>query len=586
MKLLSSKKMLLALSAIGLIAFSRSAFAKNYDYEKITVDIGINQDGTFDVTENMTYNLDGDFGFFNRDIALKGVDYISDIEVYGGGQKLNEDEYNISTQSGEKHVQWNFPRRDFINEQKSWTLKYKVHGGLGFYKDHDEIYWNAIFKNRDVPVKLAQASVHLPWPQNINKMTAAIYSEQETAGFKKEIVNPTEYYFEAHDLKPNVNFTIAAGWEKGKFNYTEIFLGYWLAWYRLLGIFLPILTFALMFMLWHENGRDPKVDKTIIAEYEPPNDLGPLELEVLLNTNATMKGISATLIDLAVRGYLKIAEKEKKWWGGYQDYEFEILKDWETDAGLRDYERILLEKMRKCKRERIFQRIGNLLARSSDGQEEKENVVSSKELRMNMFGKECRDIFNMVYENVAKKGEFTEDPRKSKVIFVFIGAILATAPFFLMNVLERINTGWLVAGVIISGIIMVIFGNLMPQKTSQGAEDKYKWLCFKLYLETAEKYRLRASTPEYFEKYLPYAIIFGVEKKWAKKFEEMGNMKNPAWYVPAHAAYINSSGSFSPTGFAKSMSSMVSSFAASSGGGAGGGGAAGGGGGGGGGGAG
>jgi uncharacterized membrane protein len=111
-----------------------------------------------------------------------------------------------------------------------------------------------------------------------------------------------------------------------------------------------------------------------------------------------------------------------------------------------------------------------------------------------------------------------------------------------------------------------------------------------MYLETAEKYHMQNLTPDIFEKYLPYAIMFGVEKKWAKAFETLNiKVDQPGWYTPTVGSnFASSSGmGFSPSGFSSAFSaSFVSSFASSGGGGAsGGGGGAGGGGGGGGGGA-
>jgi uncharacterized membrane protein len=138
-----------------------------------------------------------------------------------------------------------------------------------------------------------------------------------------------------------------------------------------------------------------------------------------------------------------------------------------------------------------------------------------------------------------------------------------------------------------SGVL--VFGvRYIPRLNKQGHILKEEWLGFKMYLETAERYRMQNLTPETFEKYLPYAMIFGVEKQWARAFETL-NMQPPTWYVGSNAASVStgSGGGFSPSSFASGFSaSFASSFASSGGGGAsGGGGGAGGGGGGGGGGA-
>jgi uncharacterized membrane protein len=103
---------------------------------------------------------------------------------------------------------------------------------------------------------------------------------------------------------------------------------------------------------------------------------------------------------------------------------------------------------------------------------------------------------------------------------------------------------------------------------------KENWLGFKTYLEVAEKHRLQNLTPELFEKYLPYAMIFGVEKKWAKAFDAL-HLPPPSWYGSYSGGYGGGSishGSFSPSGFSTSFSSAFTSAFGSSGAGSGGGG--------------
>ncbi|MBA3550959.1 DUF2207 domain-containing protein, partial [Patescibacteria group bacterium] len=107
----------------------------------------------------------------------------------------------------------------------------------------------------------------------------------------------------------------------------------------------------------------------------------------------------------------------------------------------------------------------------------------------------------------------------------------------------------------------------------------------KLYLQTAERHRVQNLTPDLFEKFLPYAMIYGIEKKWAKAFESL-TMQPPNWYAgPTYTSFAGTGGGssgFSASAFSSSFStSFVSAFATSSGtGGSGGGGSAGGGGGG------
>ena len=142
-----------------------------------------------------------------------------------------------------------------------------------------------------------------------------------------------------------------------------------------------------------------------------------------------------------------------------------------------------------------------------------------------------------------------------------------------------------------SAVIGLIFAYLMSSLTPEGLEVKWKALGFKEYLHTAERFRIGAETLKTFSKFLPFAMVFGVEKQWVRRFSDFQYQKQ-GWYAPVAGAYAGQGGMPSSFGdFASSFSSFASSisntFSSSPGGGSGcgGGGGAGGGGGGGGGGA-
>lgn len=543
---------ILSFFALLFFALPNQSFAKSYQYDKIKVDIQINKDGTFDVEEELTFDFEGSFSYAYRDISLKKIDYISDIEVWDKNQNKKLDNIEISHKGGSEYVKWNF---NLLDAKYSWIVKYKVHGALGFYKEHDEIYWNAVFSDRDVKVEEAEVFVRLPEDADKSKMSAYSYGQ---SGAIQKVLNSKTFYFEAKDLLPHTDFTIAAGWPKGLFNYKAIFWGYWLNWKRLAGILLPIFTFLAMFILWSKKGKDPKIKKTIIAEYEPPTNLHPAEAEVLLKEKVSQDAISATLVDLAVRGYLKIIEKKKIIGSGY---EFKILAIEKEGDKLLAYEKKLLEEMQKC-------------GKNGDN-------ISEQDLIKGDFGRKIGILFNEIYEEISQKGVFEKNPNKIRSIIIIIAVLILLAfwagfIFFGKNINSIASYFWIIAGSIVSLIIAIIFSYLMPKKTLRGTEDCWKWKGFKLYLETAEKYRMEACKPEYFEKYLPYAIVMGVEKKWGKAFEAMAiPVRQPDWYESSSAiasgSFASSGGGFSPSGFANSISSMASSFvrsASNSGGGA------------------
>jgi uncharacterized membrane protein len=105
-----------------------------------------------------------------------------------------------------------------------------------------------------------------------------------------------------------------------------------------------------------------------------------------------------------------------------------------------------------------------------------------------------------------------------------------------------------------AGLIVAIFGALMAARTEKGARAREAALGFREFLDKVEsdRYRRMITSPELFERYLPYAMAFGVEGRWAKAFEDIYR-EPPGWY--AGSGYH----SFSATHFSSSMSTLSSS---------------------------
>ncbi len=570
---------------IFFLSFFNSCHAvpeKRYYYDSIKVEIKINQDSTFDVIETQTFNLTGSFGYFYRDIALKKLDHISDIEVFDeNGRRLNKNEYTVSYNGNRLNIRWEFPRRNFYNELKSWTIRYKVYGGLGFYEKWDELYWNAIFEDREVLVKKAEVLVHLP--KNFDKDEIAL---KLFVGEKGSLIQSTNYKildsktvkFWAQDIKPYHFLTIVVAWPKGAIKKPLFYRNQMINWIVLIiGIALPVFTFFKMFVLWREKGKDPKIKKTIIAQYTPPSDLPPAIFGVLIDQSIEMRDIIATVIDLAVRGYLRIIEeKEKILFFKKKRYIFEKLKD---EGDLNPFEKKIMRTIFRNKK-----------------------MVSSEDLRCEFY-KEIPEIKELIYQEVAKTDYFTGNIQKirkkygklgNKIflftlfigifgIFIFSGHL---SRYFAQALIIEISMG-------ICALIIIGFAYYMPSLTQTGAEAKWKLLGFKDYLQTAERFRLGAETIETFSKYLPFALVLGVEKKWAARFADF-SYQEQNWYVPSVYISDRETGESIPSSFnsfAESISSFTSSISStfrstpSGGGGGVGGGSAGGGGGGGGGGA-
>jgi uncharacterized membrane protein len=180
-------------------------------------------------------------------------------------------------------------------------------------------------------------------------------------------------------------------------------------------------------------------------------------------------------------------------------------------------------------------------------------------------------VQNSIPKTLAARGYFSHDPTSAGTIGYVLGILIIGGSFFLIPV-----SIVMLVGVAVAGLITLLFAKLMPSRTAQGARAKDAAEGLKLYLNTAEKDRIAmlqspdspyapktdepTKTVELFEKLLPYAMVLGVEKEWAKQFEGIYTTP-PDWYggnwSTFNAIYLADS-------LNDSMGAMNSSFAAPS----------------------
>jgi uncharacterized membrane protein len=269
-----------------------------------------------------------------------------------------------------------------------------------------------------------------------------------------------------------------------------------------------------MFTLWYRKGRDPKGKGVVIAQYEPPRGLSPIELGTINNERVNKRDIASIIIDLAVKGFLKIKYLPKTF---SKDYEFIKLKE--------------AKDISNSSEQKMF--VGIF------GTKERKKLSELK----NKFLTTVSDITKDVYASVTNQGYFVKNPAKTRLLYSIISIVICAggALFFgpILFDLTGVSTSSSVivyneVAVILSGVIVGTFGWFMPRKTPLGAVVKEEIQGFKLFLSVTEEERLKfhnapAKKPELFEKYLPYAMVLGVEKEWAKQFEGIFT-EPPSWY--------------------------------------------------------
>ncbi|MCA9383468.1 DUF2207 domain-containing protein, partial [Candidatus Dojkabacteria bacterium] len=262
-----------------------------------------------------------------------------------------------------------------------------------------------------------------------------------------------------------------------------------------------------IYFKWRTAGKDKGRRETIIPIYNPPDDIRPYLLGSLKDEKVDTVDITSTIIDLAYRGYLKIREFEEKKVLGIKlkNKDFEIIK-------VKDFADL------PATEKRIIDDIM--------GGKDRVTTTSLK----NKFYTKVPGIRKAVYNEMVEKKYFESSPDKVRTKYIAISVLLIVVGVGSIMVNIFLPLFITASGsAIMLGIVGLFVSGAMPAKTEIGGKVFDQVLGFKMYMETAEKYRVQNLTPETFEKFLSYAIVFGIEKSWAEKFKDI-YQGQPDWY--------------------------------------------------------
>ncbi|MFA5961366.1 MAG: DUF2207 domain-containing protein [Parcubacteria group bacterium] len=495
-------------------------------------------------------------------------------------------QYSTQKNYSNNTVTWKIGDPDrTVTGVNNYLITYKIKNTILFDNPaFDELYWNLNGNFWDIETDNFTGTIVFPAEVTKNNTKVDYYTgsigSKSQAGANYSWISDNILQFQSTGmLGIGEGITASITFSKNIFTpYAPTFIEKY-AFY--LWFIIPLVAFAICFGLWNKYGKDPRMDKTIITEFDVPEKLSPLELGTLF-FNGTLKNeyITAAIINLAVKKIIQIEETE-----GLDSVPDGPAK--EVVSEFSDKQKSFIEKtlnflhIGKDFRLKIIDqaRIAEL---SQPEQVLIEGVFSGKDEVM------LSSLRNKFYQSISKiKKETIKNLEEKKFIevaglsFQVAFLILGVAFVFLTFILAAYSFLSLPA-MIFTTIILFIFAFLMPKRTSSGAEVFWKTQGFKLYMETAEKYRDQFYEKEnIFEKLLPYAIMFGMTKLWIKKMKEIYgedyfNSYHPGWFVGSSLA------SFDADSFSSQIDSLSSAMAAntSSGSGAGGGGGSGGGGGG------
>ena len=446
-----------------------------------------------------------------------------------------------------------------VSGAQRYVIAYKVVGAMNSFADHDELFWNVDGGLWPVSKQSVTAGVTMPAG---SFREAACYegAQGSREGCTVTGLNNFFTYSSTRELGSGEQMSIVTSLTKGAvrvpapllearkrqfpqdaFDVNPLTVG--------IGLLLLVAGVGLIVRFWLAHGRDRAYltryyqandaapdrpepvfqHEPVVVEFEPPQKLRPAELGLILDESADTKDVTATIVDLAVRGFLTISEVQGK-------RDWLLTRKSAEVAGMLPYEMTLFK---------------GLFANRQQ--------VKISELK-GTFQSTLRSAEGEVYADAMSHKFFRARPDLVRLATVGVAILIALAGAGLTFLLGITFGGGLIGlAVVLVGVVLIVMHRAMASRTAAGREVMQKTLGFRLYMTTAEKYRQQfAEKAEIFTQLLPYAIVFGCVARWSKAFEGIDTSASNSWYVgnaPFQAALLSSN--------LESMNSSLSSAIAS-----------------------
>ncbi len=477
--------------------------------------IAVQKDGSIQITETIRY----DFGTAFRHGIYRDIPeivyrensnrYLLRYQVLGVRDEQGS-AYRFTTLHSADHLRIKIgDPNTTITGLHTYILTYEVRGALTYFNDHTELYWNATGDQWDVPIDVASTTIILPESVPGNQLKLACYtgvlgSSQSNCSFPGR--SGEMKFTTTQPLLSKEGMSVVIGFPIGTVARLEAekYVSFFDRWYGqllLVGLMLLAMLWYIVYPIWiivkwFRYGRDPKpFEGEVRAWFDPPKTgqgrvLTPIETGSLVDERVDSRDVSALFVDLARRGYMKIEERAKN--------DFYLLQTTTSSKSdrLQPFEQELLKK--------LF---------------EAENEVQVKNAKLYSV---IQSTQSAVYSRMVEDGFFAKNPNSIRTFYI----VMAVLGFMTFNMQLA--------------LVCVLFGIHMTRKTQTGANAAAIARSLKNFLGTQERQlSFQASKQMMFERLLPFAVAFGVEKIWAERFKDIA-LKQPSWYSSTSRTAFNS----------------------------------------------
>ncbi len=589
------KKNFLKYSVIILIllAFFTSnkslASTSEYTIESYNIDMVVNENNTFDITERINVNFNVAKHGIYRKIPLKnivrrsdGTSSINNVEITN--IDVNE-KYTVSRDGMYRIIKIGDKSRTYIGKH-SYVIKYKYDIGKDPLKNADELYFNLIGDKWDARIDNITFKITMPkaFDKSLLGFSAGESGSSDSTNISYKVEGNVITGAYSGKLYPGQALTVRLTLPEGYFLPKNILKD------NLFIVGTVSISIFISFLLWRKYGKNENIIERV--EFYPPEGLNSAELGTIYFGDPNNKTIISLLIHLANEGYLKIEELNS------EKDKFKIIKLKEYDSE-NEYEKIFFDGLFNPKDTlKEFLEIRQLTSTQNISEEEATKQVLERNKREEVTESQLTCEFYLTIEKVKEKLNdiqkkvFINDTEKIQKLIIlincfiwsitlypviieysemfnifFITAIILLIIFYCYflckNIVNNSKTsakvfksiaitilvGFLLLGTclginalarylttfiigFIGNIIITLFAMNIPKRTPYGIEMLGRIRGFKNFLETVEKEKLEMlvqENPTYFYDILPYTYALGISNLWIKKFETIA-IQEPNWY--------------------------------------------------------
>ncbi|HEY3291879.1 MAG TPA: DUF2207 domain-containing protein [Anaerolineae bacterium] len=537
----------MATLSVVVLSFSPVAAAsKTLEWTRLDSDITVQPNGDLLIIETNVINFtSGSFTFGYRDLDMSRLTDVTAIQVTEAGKALRI----VTSHEDNNILRIKYYFTTATNQERTFKIQYTVHGATRYYNAGDQVYWKAVYADRNgYPVLNSRVTLRLPANAVATQATTYGAAATITGGGENTVTAIAQGAIDSgQELEIRVQFPHGlitgkpAAWQADfdKQRAYDETTKPTVDLIVLLGALVILLGGpALIILLWYMRGRDPDVG--LIADYldAPPPGVLPGVAGPLTNERADLKDVIATLVDLARRGVLKMTETGKSNRSGLvydRDWVFERGPEFGTP--LKSYESKLISAMDLAQTDqRMLSDLKDRIYRQIDG------------------------IKNALYDELVKDGFYTRSPASTRSRYSALGflMLIVTGLTFCLSIgLSDYSNATLCIPIALGvvTIFMFVTASAMPARTRMGADARMRTIAFKKYLQNIEKYVDLKTATDQFDKYLPYAIAFGLDRTWINKFSAV-NAPAPVWYVPYYPIGYGRGMGHSPIGGGVSASDI------------------------------